>query len=534
VVLCKITGMIDDGIAVVVERAVKEARQANALIFVVDTPGGRVDSAIEITRHILGASCPTYAYIEGMGAISAGALISYACDHIVMAPATNIGASTPVTMGTEGMEAVEEKSMSFVRAKYRALGEAKGHNPLIGEAMVDSEIALYGLRAEDGSYTTYKVVDGKVADRYTQNWAGTKVVQEQPPAEEAPAPEGVVLLVNGLLAQAQPGLPDIVRQLTGQPATPPAATLEEKKEAEPPVIYPLPADLPANAELIDGPAQLLTFTTEEALRYGLAAFKADRLEDLLAHFGVAEMTRHYVVPNFAEWLFAWLTSPLISGLLLMIGIGGLYLEVKTPGIGLAGIVGAVCLALFFGAYLVLGIADWMDVILVVGGVVLILVELFIFPGTGVAGVTGIISIVAGLYLAMVRVPIPEYEWDFIRLNYVGQTFVTALVLLVAFVIATWKLLPRTPLWGHLVLADSQLAEAGYVVQTEAQELLSAGLRGHASTMLRPAGRARFNGVLYDVVTRGEFIAPGTPIRIIRADGNRYVVSAEERGETTSE
>jgi membrane-bound serine protease (ClpP class) len=522
VVLVKIDGTIDDGVAVVVERAVKEARNAEALVFVIDTPGGLVDSAIEITRHILSAPCPTYAYIEGMGAISAGALISYACDHIVMGPATSIGASMPITMGGELPEDVEEKSMSFLRAKFRALGEENRHNPLIGEAMVDRAIELYGLLNPDGAYTTYKVVSGAITDTYTQPLVS---------ATDVPAPAAVVSGVSpaeALRAQnpTQDSLPDIIRKLTGDPApvapVAPEAVVPDEAPAQPSVR---PDALPAGAVAICDAKKLLTLTTDEALRYQLSPLKAENLTALLSHFGLDQFKKHYVVPTFAEMLFAWLTSPMISGLLLMLGIGGLYLEVRTPGLGLAGAVGAACLALFFGAYLILGIADWADVLLVAVGLGLIVVEIFFLPGFGVAGVAGIVCTVLGLYLAMVRVPIPEYEWELTRLSDAGQTLLTTLTLLIAFGIATWKLLPRTPFARWLVLDEAQLAGAGYVVQTQEEQALAAGQHGVATTVLRPAGKARFDGRNFDVVTRGEYLKAGTPVAIIRADGNRHVVAA---------
>ena len=114
IVVCPIEEMVDDGMAVIVERAIEEARGAAALIFHVDTPGGLVDAAIEISNSILNAPCPTIAYLDGMGAISAGALISYSCDHIVMAPATNIGASAPVLAGgQEAAPTMDKKAKSF-------------------------------------------------------------------------------------------------------------------------------------------------------------------------------------------------------------------------------------------------------------------------------------------------------------------------------------------------------------------------------------------------------------------------------------
>jgi len=276
--------------------------------------------------------------------------------------------------------------------------------------------------------------------------------------------------------------------------------------------------------------KLLTLTTDEALRYQLATIKADSLAQLVSHYGLGELKKHYVVPTFAELLFAWLTSPMISGLLLMLGIGGLYLEVRTPGLGLAGAVGAACLALFFGAYLILGIAEWADLLLVLIGIALLLVEVFYLPGFGIAGVLGILSTLLGLYLAMVRVPIPEYDWEMARLNAAGQTMLTMTTLLILFGIASWKLLPRTPFAGWLVLKEAQDAGAGYVVQSTQEEFLAAGLRGVATTVLRPAGKGRFNGHTYDVVTRGEYLEAGTPIQIIRADGNRHVVAEERKDE----
>lgn len=522
VVLVKIEDTIDDGVAVVVERAVKEAQGASALVFVIDTPGGLVDSAIEITRQIMSAPCPTYAYIEGMGAISAGALISYSCDHIIMGPATSIGASMPVTMGGELPEGVEEKSMSFLRAKFRALGEENGHNPLLGEAMVDRAIELYGKANPDGSFTTYKVVAGVITDTYTQSASGNESPMKNVlDGGEAPA--------EGLRAQqsTQDSLPDIIRKLTGEPAPAPLdpKTGEESELATAPEPSVRPEALPADAIPICTAEKLLTLTTDEALRYQLSPYKADSLPVMLAQEGLDEFKKHYVVPTFAEALFAWLTSPMISGLLLMLGIGGLYLEVRTPGLGLAGIVGACCLALFFGAYLILGIAGWADVLLVLAGITLLIVEVFFLPGFGIAGVSGLICMALGLYLAMVRVPVPEYEWDLARLSGAGQTFLTTFLLLAAFIAATWKLLPHTPFARWMVLGEAQLAGAGFTVQLPDEQELTAGLRGVASTVLRPAGKGRFDGRTYDVVTRGEYLKAGTEIEIIRADGNRHVVAA---------
>lgn len=505
VVVCEISGEINDGVSVVVQRAVREARGAKGLVFVIDTPGGRVDSAIDITEHILSATCPTVAYITGMGAISAGAIISYACDTMVMAPASNIGASTPVALGVETTKAMDEKSNSFVRAKYRALGEAKGHNPLLGEAMVDAEIELRGYRDSDGNYVIFKVVDNQAVESSAVGGGD----RERKPATP-----------TGPLPMATPDLERIVRDLLGDRVapTPPA-------DAEPtPAASPTLADLEPGLEAISPRGSLLTLTPQEAVKYGLVARTAESVEEVLAWKGWGELRRVDITPKWDEALFAFLTNPMIAGLLLMCGIGGLYVEMRTPGFGLPGLIGLLCMATFFGSRLVIGLADWVDALLVAVGFALLAIEIFVIPGFGLVGASGIVCILAGIYLSLTRVPFPQYSWDFARLADAGQTVATATILLAAFSVATWKYLPRTALWRNISHVGTLEIGDGYTVQQPETARLAVGLRGVATTMLRPAGRGRFDGKTYDIVTRGEFLPAGTPVRIIEADGNRHVVA----------
>lgn len=494
VVVCTIDSEIDDGVAVVVQRAVREAEGAAGLVFVIDTPGGRVDSAIDITRYILDAPCPTVAFITGMGAISAGALISYACDDLVMAPSSNIGASTPIMPGMETTPAMDEKSNSFIRAKYRALGEEKGHNPLLGEAMVDAGIELHGYPGPDGKYVIIKVGDESPPVQ-------AEAVPATKPAPAAPGQADLERVVRGLLGQAEPAAV----------STPPVEVTTSP-------VQP-------GMEVVSAKGNLLTLTPQEAFKFGLVAHRASDLDEALAWKGWGELRRVNIVPNWDESLFSFLTSPTIAGLLLMCGIGGLYVEIRTPGFGIPGFVGLLCLATFFGSHLVVGMADWVDLLIVLIGITLIAVEIFVIPGFGFVGVTGLLCLVVGCYMALTRVPIPKYSWDFTRLEDAGQTVATAALLLTLFTIATWRYLPRTVLWRSLINVTEQDVRAGYTVQSPEVAAAAVGLRGVASSTLRPAGRARFGGKTLDVMTRGEFIAEGTPVEIIAVDGNRTLVSA---------
>ena len=519
-VVCPIDREISDGVAVLVRRAVKEeAPGAAALVFVIDTFGGRVDSAIEITEHILDAPCPTIAYITGKGAISAGALIAYSCDYIVMAPGTNIGASTPFMPAAEAADQVNEKSMSFLRAKYRALGELKGHNPLLGEAMVDEDIELFGIPEEGREMLIVKVRGGKVEE-------GIRKAVEKTPGS------ALDVVFDALDEEGNKGLQDLkelVKKAAGDTPKNTDATPPEGAEAAPPVENPSPqgTDLPAGARMVSEAGKLLTLTSREALELGLADAVLDSPEEALARYDLRTQPPERMAMRWDEALFTFLTSPLIAGLLLMCGIAGIYLEFKTPGIGWAGFIGASCLAVYFGSRLVVGMADWMDVALVLAGFGLLAAEIFVIPGFGLAGAGGIVCLLLGVYLSLTRVTVPEYSWDFMRLTDAGVSIMVAAGAFLLFLLFMWKVFPSTPVARGLVLSHAQLAEAGYAVQGRRDAEDALGLTGVAATMLRPAGRGRFGGRTLDVMTRGEFVEQGRKIVVIQVEGNRHVVREQE-------
>lgn len=496
VVVCPVSDLIDDGIAVVVERAVREAREADALVLEVDTPGGLIDAAIEISKSIGNARCQTIAYVKGMGAISAGALISYACDDIIMEPDTNIGAATPVVVGPQGMQPTGEKEVSFMRAKLRALAERNAHNPAIAEAMVDKDIELRSYLDPQGDWQIFAVYpDADVTP---------------PDSAEVPEPAEVIRRALEALPPELEGVKELAEDFLPESDEPPA----------PSAVAPVEPD---ETGIILPKGKLLTLTPKEAVKYGVIPTTANNLTEVLAYYGHHGKEVRRIEMTLAERLFRFLTNPIVSGLLLMLGIGGLYFEVKTPGFGFPGTFGLICLALFFGAHVVLGVAEWLDILLVLTGLALLVVEVAVLPGFGIAGISGIVCLLLGLYMSLTKVTIPRYSWEFDRLGGALTSFLVTAVTLTVLVYLLSKILPRTPLHGLLVLTHAQAPSVGYVVQTAEEHDAAIGLQGVATSMLRPVGRGRFQGKSYQVVTRSEFIEKGTPIEIVQVDGNRYVV-----------
>lgn len=508
VVVCPIEGEVGDGMSVLVDRAVDEAAGAEAIIFVVDTPGGRVDSAIRISQRILDAPCPTIAYVKGMGGISAGALISYSCKRIIMAPESNLGTAQPVIPSAEGMTATGEKEVSFLRAKMRALAEHNGYNPDIAEAMVDMDIELRSYVDSEGKLQVFRASpDGSAQEEPT------------PAPTQQQATDVIQKMLDNLPPELDP-IKDFVEQLLPKPPAPDSET--ETTSSSPPV--PESSD---GTKLVLASGKLLTLTAGEALEYGVISATAKNLNEVLDDAGCPDAEIRRVVPTWSESLFRWLSSPLISGLLLTLGIGGLYFEVKTPGFGVPGTIGVVCLSLFFGSHFVIGLAEWTELLLIVAGVGFILVEILILPGFGLVGGAGVLCLLLGLYLSLTGVAVPQYSWDYMRLREAGlsltSSFLTSCLLLYAGV----KIFPHTPLYGRIVLSYRQDPKIGYTVQTIEQHDEAIGLKGVATSMLRPAGRGRFGDRTYQVVSRAEFVEKGTPIVIIQVDGNRYVIDKIE-------
>ncbi len=144
VVVAKIGGEIERGTAAYVRRAVRDAQSAQAFVLILDTPGGRVDAALEIRDALLDSSVPTIAFIR-RNAYSAGALLALACEKVYVTPGGVIGAAAPVDGGTG--KGAGEKATSAVRAAFAATAERRGRDRRIAEAMVDESVEIEGLIA---------------------------------------------------------------------------------------------------------------------------------------------------------------------------------------------------------------------------------------------------------------------------------------------------------------------------------------------------------------------------------------------------
>jgi membrane-bound serine protease (ClpP class) len=219
-----------------------------------------------------------------------------------------------------------------------------------------------------------------------------------------------------------------------------------------------------------------------------------------------------------------LTHPVISSLLMTVGLLGLLIEIRTPGFALPGIVGLLSLGLFFWGHWIVQLAGWEELLLVATGLVLLGLEVFVFPGFGVAGMAGILALIGGLGLTLVGAGATTA----VVLGALGRVALS-IVLAIAGGLAALTVLPRLPFGRQLVLDTDMDAEDGYA-SAPPRDRLQLGLTGRAWSPLRPAGVAEINGARVDVVSEGAFIDAGAPIEVTRVDGNRIVVRESRAAE----
>jgi membrane-bound serine protease (ClpP class) len=242
------------------------------------------------------------------------------------------------------------------------------------------------------------------------------------------------------------------------------------------------------------------------------------VDALLNTLGLPNAEKRILVVTAAEKLARLIAG--IAPMLMIIGLGGLWLEIKTPGFGIFGILGVTCLLLFFFGHHIAGLSGMEDVLLFTLGVILLAIEVFVTPGFGVMGFSGLLLIFVSFISAMSeRMPGSWRPVDFsmetlsipflkVMLSFLGS---------IALVAIAGKFLPETRMFQSLTL--------GSVAPKADEDMTLIGLEGIAHSDLRPGGTAYFGGRRIDVVTLGDYIPHESPVRIVEVHGNRIVVEA---------
>jgi membrane-bound serine protease (ClpP class) len=283
-------------------------------------------------------------------------------------------------------------------------------------------------------------------------------------------------------------------------------------------------------EGVSDTGQVLTFTATEAMTHGYCEGTAENLEGVIEQLGIETYELKTFAPSPLDKVIGFLINPVVSGVLIMIIIGGIYFELQSPGIGFPLAASILAALLYFAPLYLEGMAQHWELILFIVGVILIMVEIFAIPGFGVAGVAGIIAMITGLTLSLVdNVVFEEPEFTGEGLGVLMRALSLVLVsVLLGLIFSLWsaRKLLTTSAFSNLSLKSEQRIEEGFVGVETAQRSL-VGMTGIAHTVLRPSGKVMIGDKLYDAKSEYGLIEKGQPVKVIRYEtGQIYVVKTE--------
>lgn len=446
-----IEGTIDLGLPPFIERSIQEAESnsADAIIFEINTFGGRVDAATQIKDAIMDSRVKTVAFINKR-AISAGALISLSCEKIYMTGGATIGATTAVDMsGKKG----SEKVISYMREEMAATAEKRGRSKDIARGMVDEELEFQKKVKRE-----YITEDGEVDTIKTVNY---------------------FLILNDDTMYVN--------------------DIEGRKQGN-----------------------LITLTTEQALKYRMADKIAETFDDVLDSLGLSGASVYETSENWSESIVRFLTNPVVASLLTTFGFLGILFELQSPGWGVPGTVGLTCLILSLGASYIAELATMTDFLIIIAGLMFLVLETLVIPGFGIPGIVGIVMILWGLYLLLLPdVPVGEEV-----LSQATTGLLIGILGGIAGLVILFKAMTRTKFWMDLTSPNVQSRDEGYTTTLGWENLV--GEDGVADTDLHPSGWVKVNDQRIFAVSEGAFINNNTVVTILSVDGNRVVVREKSK------
>ena len=464
-----IEGDIMPSMVTFVRREARRALEGGAdyLIFEIDTFGGRVDSALQITSFIMSIkNAKTVAWVRNtetsMGVSwSAGALIAFSCTQIYMASGTSMGAVAPVTMSADGKtQAADEKAVSAIRSQFAALAEKNGYPTGIALAMADYDVELWEVE-----------VDNKVE---------VMTIQELERME--------------MLRPNQAGTPNEIRRIG--------------------IISPV--------------GKLLSLTAGESFRYGLTRGMADDREELLNHLE-ARTVLEESAPSTWDSIISFLVSGPVQGVLILLGLVFLFVELQTPGFGIPGTLAILSFLLVFGSSFMLGRVGSLEIVLFIIGIGLLAVEIFVIPGFGIVGISGIVLIGLSLIFSMQDFVIPRVDWEWTLMSRNAIVVCAGLFAAITGIAVIALLGPKTKMFDRLMLKTriDQTASEGSGWQNDGSiETDYSGMTGKTGktiTVLRPIGKAEIGNEIYQVETDGSFVDAGEEITVVKVQGNNIIV-----------
>jgi membrane-bound serine protease (ClpP class) len=288
-----------------------------------------------------------------------------------------------------------------------------------------------------------------------------------------------------------------------------------------PAIAEAMVDQSIEIEGITEKGKVLTFTTSEAIKHGFCEAEIKLMKNILDKNIEGNYEMDEFSPGFIEKVVSVFLSPYLSGILLMIIIGGIYFELQTPGVGFPILASIIAAVFYFVPYYLTGLAAHWELVLFVVGLLFIALEVAVIPGFGIVGIAGISFTLSALILVMLNNDI--FDFTFVPTGAIITAFTTTMTALIgSFVIMFFggvRLL-NSKIFKRIALMETQKKSEGYTALFHKPMV---GQQGVVYSVLRPAGKVIIDDILYDALTQGSYLEKGVKITVIQEEGNMLLV-----------
>ena len=463
-----------------IERA--ERARVRALILELDTPGGSVDTAFKYLSAMEKSQVPIVVYLKPNG-ISAGMIIALGADRVVISPNGLIGDAMPIQMGINGVKPVTDpakRPVENTKNKPAAAQEKKENSspkPSVVPPNSDPQLLEQILR----EIRQFKENPDNPAEKEDKELVDQKFLT-------------VFFKMLQVLAEKNQRPVNVVRAMAD-----PYVELDLKKDG---IEHKKRAPL--------------TLSAKEALKLGVVDHIAGNRSELMSVLGLGDAEIVEIKRTPTEQIGAFLAAPAIAGLLLILGLVGIFIEIKTPGFGVPGILGISALTLFFLGHMASGASDWGPMVIFFVGLLLLGLEIFVIPGFGLVGILGILCIVVSFFGAF------GLENISTALRVITVSLIVSIIIMV---VLAMYVLPHTQLFKQVALETQMSSENGCQAQTADHNLI--GSIGITATPLRPSGVIMIGQKRYDGTSEGDFLDAGTEVEVTACNGFQLVVRSKK-------
>jgi len=268
--------------------------------------------------------------------------------------------------------------------------------------------------------------------------------------------------------------------------------------------------------------KVLTFSVSEAIEYGFCEAEVEGVSDIMLRSGVAQYDITLFELDWSERFIALFLNPAVSGVLILLILGGLYFELQSPGIGFPIVASMVAALLYFTPYYLNGLAENWEIIVFFVGLLLIALEVFVIPGFGLPGILGLTFTIGSLTLVMINND--GLNFDLIEASLLNNALITSLIGFLGalfMMILLGARLTKTSFFNRFALTDVQDTSTGYTSSFYNKSLI--GSIGTVVSIMRPSGRIMIDDTVYDAYTRGEYLEKGEKIKVIASEGTSLKV-----------